>query len=138
MNDREIEFARKVRLALDESAAGIEPAVLNRLGAARKLALSRRRVAAPVSAMVFRPALAGVGGSSHGSGGEPFGWLQRLGLVLPLLALLAGLVGIYQWNQSERIAEIADIDTAVLVDDLPLNAYLDKGFGQYLIKRGDE
>ncbi|CAG9188733.1 hypothetical protein BVI2075_1310016 [Burkholderia vietnamiensis] len=32
----------------------------------------------------------------------------------------------------QRTAELADIDAAMLSDDLPLNAYLDHGFNAYL------
>ncbi|CAJ2906328.1 transmembrane protein [Burkholderia pseudomallei] len=32
----------------------------------------------------------------------------------------------------QRTAELADIDAAMLSDDLPLTAYLDHGFNAYL------
>jgi hypothetical protein len=63
---------------------------------------------------------------------RPFGWLGRMGMVLPLLALVGGLAGIYQYEQQERIADLAEIDAAVLSDELPLSAYLDHGFNAYL------
>lgn len=50
----------------------------------------------------------------------------------PLALLLAGLVGIAYWEDMQRTAELADIDAAMLSDDLPLNAYLDHGFNAYL------
>lgn len=43
-----------------------------------------------------------------------------------------GLVGIAYWEDMQRTAELADIDAAMLSDDLPLNAYLDHGFNAYL------
>jgi len=46
------------------------------------------------------------------------------------------LVGIYQYEQQRRIAETAEIDAAVLSDELPLSAYTDHGFNAYLAKRG--
>jgi hypothetical protein len=63
---------------------------------------------------------------------QPFSWLGRMGVALPLLALVIGLAGIYQYEQQERIADLADIDAAVLSDELPLSAYLDHGFNTYL------
>ena len=35
-------------------------------------------------------------------------------------------------EQQERIADLAEIDAAVLSDELPLDAYLDHGFNAYL------
>jgi hypothetical protein len=55
-----------------------------------------------------------------------------MGVALPLLVLVAGLIGIYQYEQQEHIAEIAELDAAVLSDELPLSAYLDHGFNAYL------
>ena len=40
--------------------------------------------------------------------------------------------GIAYWEDQQRTAELADIDAAMLSDDLPLNAYLDHGFNAYL------
>ena len=50
----------------------------------------------------------------------------------PLLALVIGMGGVYQHEQQERLADLADIDAAVLADELPLTAYLDTGFPAYL------
>ncbi|MBN3750501.1 DUF3619 family protein, partial [Burkholderia sp. Se-20373] len=57
---------------------------------------------------------------------------RRLLRAWPLALLLAGLVGIAYWEDMQRTAELADIDAAMLSDDLPLNAYLDHGFNAYL------
>ena len=54
-----------------------------------------------------------------------------------MIVLVIGLVGIYQFEQQQRINEIADIDAAVLSDELPLSAYLDHGFSTYLAKRAE-
>ena len=61
-----------------------------------------------------------------------------LGSALPLLALLAGLVTV-QWIDRQRtVSELAEIDTALLVDDLPPAAYSDPGFVQFLKQSGDD
>ncbi len=52
--------------------------------------------------------------------------------MLPLLVLVAGMVGIYQYEKQQRIEDIAELDAAVLSDELPLSAYLDHGFNAYL------
>ena len=58
--------------------------------------------------------------------------LGRLGVAIPMIALVFGLGGLYQYEQQQRIAELAELDAAVLSDELPLTAYLDHGFNAYL------
>jgi hypothetical protein len=135
LETKELEFARQVRRALDENAASIPPATVDRLAAARRAALARKKPET-VSAPVFAPALAGAGmpgGLSHGELPQrrrsP---LRRFALAWPLAALVVSLVGIAYWEDQQRTAELADIDAAMLSDDLPLNAYLDHGFNAYL------
>ncbi len=69
---------------------------------------------------------------------EGLGLWSILGSVLPLLALLAGLVTV-QWLDGEQtVSELAEIDTALLVDDLPPAAYSDPGFVQFMRQSGAE
>jgi hypothetical protein len=58
-----------------------------------------------------------------------------MGVLVPLLALVIGLAGVYQYEEQQRIAEVAELDAAVLSDELPLVAYLDQGFNAYLEQR---
>jgi hypothetical protein len=44
----------------------------------------------------------------------------------------ACLTGLYQFEQDRRIEDLADMDTAVLNDDLPISAYADQGFNAFL------
>ncbi|MEY2876204.1 MAG: hypothetical protein RLZZ373_3575, partial [Pseudomonadota bacterium] len=50
----------------------------------------------------------------------------------PALVLAVGLTGLGEWESREQIAQAAEIDTALLGDDLPPAAYLDAGFGEFL------
>ena len=59
-------------------------------------------------------------------------WLQRAASVLPLLVLLGGLMMIEQWSTRERVLAAADVDTLLLADALPPNAYSDPGFAEFL------
>ncbi len=59
----------------------------------------------------------------------------RMAIAAPLMALVIGLGAIYQYEEDQRIAEMAEIDAAVLSDELPLTAYLDQGFNAYLAKQ---
>ena len=56
-------------------------------------------------------------------------------VALSLALLLAGAAGVYNWQQSQRIAEIEEIDSQLLTDDLPIDAYLDRGFQNWLKRR---
>ena len=57
-------------------------------------------------------------------------------VVLPLAILVVGLVSINVWQQKQRTAEYVEIDTQLLSDDLPIDAYLDKDFEAWLNRRG--
>jgi len=57
-------------------------------------------------------------------------------VLLPVALLVAGLAGIYAWQQNQTLAEIEEIDALLLTDELPLDAYLDRGFQDWLKKRG--
>ena len=128
MNSDDLNFAYKVRHALNEHVDHLPPSAVDRLAQARKAALARKKPDAPVR--MAQRQLAGNIGSLFS-----FSTLGRLAVMVPLLALVAGLAGIYQYEEQQRIAEIAELDAAVLSDELPLTAYLDTGFNAYLEKR---
>jgi hypothetical protein len=131
---KDIDFAYKVRHALNESAEQLSAQTLDRLANARKLAMSRKKDDAPSAALAISGVLAGNTGFSFQGPGT---WLGKLGIALPLLVLVAGLFGIYQYEQQRRVADLAEIDAAVLVDELPPAAYLDTGFTAYLNQAGE-
>lgn len=138
-NASEIEqrrLARQITAMLDASANEMPADIADRLAAARRVALSRRRAEAPQTS----PRLAAAGPSLHGDARRsmrPLGdWVRRLGLVWTLVALAGGLAGIYQWQQQQRIEELADVDAAMLLDELPPAAYADEGFHVFL-KHGE-
>jgi hypothetical protein len=134
MNTRELNFAYKVRHALNEQAENLPAATADRLSAARKTALSRRKKASPLRALVPQRVLAGEAGAFLEA---PLSWLGRMGLALPLVVVAVGLASIYQLEHDNRINDYAEIDAAVLSDELPLSAYLDNGFNAYLANRGE-
>jgi hypothetical protein len=104
--------------------------VTERLRFAREQALASAREARLASA---EPAV--VAGLSAAGGlllGSFSPWLQRAASVLPLLVLLGGLMVIEQWSTRERVLAAAEIDTLLLVDDLPPTAYSDPGFAEFL------
>ena len=131
MNNDDINLAYKLRHALNENLESLPASTTERLAAARKLALSRKKPDAPVVAQGGLRRFFDV--DFHFSGVRPSGaGLGRLGVALPLLALVVGLGGLYQYEQEQRIDELAELDAAMLADELPLTAYLDHGFNAYL------
>jgi hypothetical protein len=85
---------------------------------------------------VAQPALASYG-SAPSSSNSRWAWLGRMGMAVPLAALVFGLFAIYQFEQHQQIMDSASIDAEVLTDDLPISAYLDHGFDAFLAK-GDK
>jgi len=119
-------FGRQVAARLAAGAAELPYDVTERLRAARVQALVRRK---PVSRQ-SSPALATAGGLTFGN--EHIGLWGRVGSALPLIALVAGLVLIHTIENDHRASEVAEVDAALLTDDLPPAAYADPGFVQFL------
>jgi len=141
MNTRQLNFAYKIRHALNENLDHLPQPTTDRLAAARRLALSRKKKESALRALFVRPVLSSQGaqGSHDGAGmtGSRLAWLGRMGVALPLLVVAFGLAGIYQSEQQRRITDTAEIDAEMLADELPISAYLDQGFNAFLAKRGD-
>ena len=126
MNTDDINLAYKLRHALNENLDALPASTTERLAAARALALARKKADAPAEPGKSGRRFFDIGLHLSGAG------LGRLGVAIPLLALVFGLGGLYQYEQQQRIAELAELDAAVLADELPLTAYLDHGFNAYL------
>lgn len=137
----EAEFAYRIRQALNQGADSVSYKASMRLERARHLAVSRARGAAVAvrPATVRLPALqlaTSAGAPIDAPGGHDlWSWLRGAGLLAPLLALVVGFVAIYEWRSRQFIAELADVDFAVLLDEAPISAYADKGFGAMLSGR---
>lgn len=123
----EQEFANKITGYLDQGVAGMRAGTLYRLQQARARALER--VAAPAPAMQTRMAHALVGGGGSGSSGLRRGGWLGLGIVL-LLAMF--LYGWQQWRTYQQTREIEELDVQILTSDLPIDAYVDRGFQTWL------
>lgn len=128
---KNLDFAYKVRRALNESAENLPESTLDRLSNARKIALARKKQENPSAVFISKGILAGNSGLSFKG---PNSWFGKLGVILPMLVLMLGLFSIYEYEQQQRINDLAEIDAAVLVDELPPDAYLDTGFSAYLDK----
>ena len=136
MNAKQINFAYRVRHALNEILDQLPAATTDRLAAARQIALSRKKPDTGGSRVAL-PRLAPAHGGDGGFFSRPLSWLGRMSVALPVVIVFVGLVGMYQGEKKQRIVEIAEIDAMVLSDELPLNAYLDRGFNAYLAQQGE-
>lgn len=134
MNMQELNFAYKVRHALNENMDHLPATATEKLASARKIALSRKKKDSPLAIFVPNHRFAGYAGSFLNT---RLSWLGRMGLAIPLLVLALGLIVIYQHEEERRVNDTAEIDVAVLTDDLPLSAYVDHGFNAYLAERDD-
>ncbi|HSD59694.1 MAG TPA: DUF3619 family protein, partial [Burkholderiales bacterium] len=94
-----------------------------RLQKARAEALSRYAERKPALGIAW----AGHSGATVGHGGH-----ASARLWVPFLLLVAVLLAVGYWQFTEQNADPADIDAALLADDLPVNAYLDHRFDAWL------
>ncbi|MES2978692.1 MAG: DUF3619 family protein [Pseudomonadota bacterium] len=118
----------KVASYLSVAASALPHDVTERLRVARMQALAQRKLAAAA-------ALTTVSNGSSASllwGEDGPGWLGRLGAIVPLIALVFGLLFINSVQNDNRARELAEIDVALLTDDLPPAAFADPGFIQFL------
>lgn len=122
----EEQFARHICRVLDQGTRGIAPDIAERLRAARERALAQQPVA------VESIALVGAGGTVAQLGGDDE--KHPIRTFLAILALLLGVSVAYYWNGFDQASENEEIDSALLADDLPPNAYLDRGFQAWLEK----
>ncbi len=123
---REAQFARQICRLLNQGTADLDHGIAERLRAAREQALQRQH------AVAYSPAIVSAGGTAVlGGGGDE---RHPLRMFLTMLALMLGVSLAYYWNGFSQASDNAVIDTALLADDLPPNAYLDKGFQAWLEK----
>lgn len=114
---------------LSESNQPLSHDVTERLRVARQQALSAHQLQ-----MRLRPSVVPQGSSLALSDPPGTGHVFWRGLAsaIPLVALIAGLVAVQWFDVESTVAELAEIDAALLVDDLPPAAYSDPGFMQFL------
>jgi hypothetical protein len=130
-------FARRVAAALTEQqAASPRRDIEERLRVAREQALARQPRTRTVTQTAGADVIVGTRGGSAtlGSGESPLStpWWLRLSSLLPLGLLLAGLVAIDRHYTRAQIEAAAEVDAALLADDLPPDAYRDPGFAEFM------
>ncbi|WP_447744668.1 DUF3619 family protein [Variovorax boronicumulans] len=118
-------FGQRLAARLSDGNQALPHDISERLRVARSQAVAARKQApqlrtAPVAVQSGRTVT--LGGS----------WWTRIGSVVPLIALVAGLITISVLQDDDRASELAEVDSALLTGDLPPAAYTDPGFAQFL------
>lgn len=114
---------------LSESSLPLTHDITERLRVARQQALSAHQLHMSLRSSAV------VQGSSLTLSEPPLAgklFWHGLASAVPLVALVAGLVAVQWFDVESTVSELAEIDTALLVDDLPPAAYSDPGFMQFL------
>jgi Protein of unknown function (DUF3619) len=122
-------LGRAIAARLLDGSESLPHDISERLKAARMQAVARRKVVSVQAASAM--ALSG-GELALQFGGHEQNLWNRIASLLPLLALVAGLVSIAVIQDDMRAQEIAAVDAELLTDELPPTAYTDPGFTQYL------
>lgn len=128
-------LGRTIAARLSDSTQGIPNDISERLKVARMQAVAKRKV---IKLQTATSVNVQGGAATLNAGDYEGGIWNRLGAVIPLLALVAGLLTIAVVQEQQRASEIADVDIELLADDLPPDAYTDPGFAHFLsINRRD-
>ncbi len=123
-------FALKAASYLTAGTADIPYEISERLRAARAQAVSKRKIARTQT--LGSVINTGSGAALTWGSNDGLNWWSRIGLVVPLIALVVGLLTINSIQNDNRAKEIAELDSALLTDELPPAAFADPGFVQFL------
>jgi hypothetical protein len=129
--------ALKLTALMTEQAESLPHDVRERLRFAREKAVQRARAVASATQQTVAVAKSvnsngGSGTLSLHTGPSSGDWWTRLGSFLPLAALVLGLLFIQHYHQRSQISAAAEVDAALLGDDVPFAAYNDPGFVEFL------
>ena len=126
-------FGLRVAARLSAGTEGLPHDIGERLRVAREQALARRKQ--PAAVLRQRAAIAASRNGNTATlsfGDDGLGFWGRLTSAALVLGMAAGLIAINVIQDDDRTMEVADLDAALLTDDLPPEAYADPGFLQYL------
>lgn len=115
----EAHIAHVVRQNLNRSARAVPDEVIARLRQARGVALARQKSSLRSAVLASADRLVIADESPR----------RTFAIVILVAALLGGLS---YWHSLQYIEDLAEVDSAILTDDLPLGAIVDKGFDAWL------
>jgi hypothetical protein len=111
------QIGKTVAVSLDRELKHLSPRVLTRLENAREIALTKQK----------RSSRTSVSGTF-----DLLNLRSSINWVGMLLVTSIVLYFVIDWQQNSRISDIADLDTAILSDSVPPDAYADEGFRVFL------
>jgi hypothetical protein len=126
------QFGLRIAAQLNSASIELPHDISERLRAARTRAVAARLK--PQTRLQTSTGMVHQNGAAllNFGGDEGLNIWSRLASFLPLIALVAGLALIQNIMDDDRANELAEVDSALLVDDLPPAAYADPGFLQFL------
>jgi len=129
MNTHETEIANKITTYLDRGTADLKAGTVYRLQQARAAALAR--LADPEVEVGVQMAHALAGGTGTLGGHHAMRVNLRVWLGVAAFVAVAGF-GWQQWQAFQQVKEFEELDTQILSSDLPIDAYLDRGFQNWI------
>ena len=115
-------YGNRIRQALNHGINDISPASARRLEAARHQALARQKQTAPELVMA---------GNSRGfvHSGLDTPYVKQ---ILAIMALLLGMWISFYLDSVQYITQLEEVDSALLSDDLPPEAFMDNDLFEWL------
>jgi hypothetical protein len=128
------ELAKKITVLLDRENNNLRQGTVYKLQLARQAALAKmaERSDSPQTETVHGLAMAG----GTGTAGSMRRLVTDFRLWLGVLIIVGGVYFYDYWTVLQQASEIAELDSALLGSDLPIDAFLDKGFENWLKRSG--
>ena len=136
MTTKDEDFANKITTYLDKSTADLKAGTTYRLQLARQEALAR--LADPQRTAGLELAGANSNGGSQSAGGSRRSFRASGRLWVGIALIVVASFGFQQWQAYQQLNDIEETDAAILSSDLPIDAYLDRGFQNWLKRVSDE
>ena len=124
-------LGRRLAVRLDEANQTLAYDITERLRAARMRAVASRQ-ASQIEWQTTAEVQLQNGLLSLKPGNKFQLFYQTMVSLLPLVCLAAGLVFLYDFHNDQSALELAEVDSALLIDDLPPQAYADPAFAHFL------
>ena len=123
MNEKD--FSNKITAHLDRGTGALKAGTAYRLQLGREAAMAR-------FSDPRRAAELGLAGAGSGTLGNARHVLSDIRLWVGVLVIAGGVLYYQQWQSMQLVRDITDTDAAILTSDLPIEAYVDTGFQNWL------
>ncbi|MEJ7667782.1 MAG: DUF3619 family protein [Casimicrobiaceae bacterium] len=132
MTIKDDDFAKKLTGYLDRGALELKAGTAYQLQQAREAALAR--LTQPQRASELQVVLAGGAGVSAGRDSGRESILRSARLWSGILLIVAAGFAYNEWLNFQQLSENEELDAQILSSDLPIDAYLDRGFQNWLTR----